>query len=45
MNLFNYCCINNSVASKPSIDDNNEFRHGFGAEESLPLTQGTPAVY
>ena len=29
---------------KSSSDDNPGFRHGFGAEASLPLTQGTPAV-
>ena len=29
---------------KSSSDDDSGFRHGFGAEASLPLTQGTPAV-
>ena len=29
---------------KSSSDDDPGFRHGFGAEASLPLTQGTPAV-
>ena len=30
---------------KSSSDDDPGFRHGFGAEASLPLTQGTPAVF
>ena len=29
---------------KFSSDDDSGFRHGFGAEASLPLTQGAPAV-
>ena len=29
---------------KSSSDDEPEFSHGFGAEASLPLTQGTSAV-
>ena len=29
---------------KSSSDDDPGFRHGFRAEASLPLTQGTPAV-
>ena len=29
---------------KSSSDDDPGFRHDFGAEVSLPLTQGTPAV-
>ena len=29
---------------KSSSDDDPGFRHGFGAEASLPLTQGAPAV-
>ena len=29
---------------KSSSDDDPGFRHGFGAEASLPLTQGVPAV-
>ena len=29
---------------KSSSDDDPGFRHGFGAEASLSLTQGTPAV-
>ena len=28
-----------------SSDDDPGFSHGFGAEASLPLTQGVPAVY
>ena len=30
--------------TKPSSDDYSGFRHGFGAETSLPLTQSAPAV-
>ena len=29
---------------KSSSDDDPGFRHGFGAEVSLPLTHGAPAV-
>ena len=29
---------------KPLSDDDSGFRHGFGAEASLPLTQSAPAV-
>ena len=29
---------------KSSSDDDHGFHHGFGAEASLPLTQGAPAV-
>ena len=32
------------LLTKPSSDDNSGFRHGFGAEASLPLTQSAPAV-
>ena len=32
------------IPIKSSSDDNPELRHGFGAEASLPLTQGAPAV-
>ena len=32
------------LPTKPSSDDDSGFRHGFGAEVSLPLTQSTPAV-
>ena len=30
--------------TKPSADDDSGFRHGFGAEASLPLAQSSPAV-
>ena len=29
---------------KPSSDDDSGFRHGFGAEASLPLAQSAPAI-
>ena len=32
------------LPTKPSLNDDSEFRHGFGAEASLPLTQSAPAV-
>ena len=32
------------LLTKPSSDDESGFRHGFGAETSLPLTQSAPAV-
>ena len=32
------------LLTKPSADDDSEFRHGFGAKASLPLTQSAPAV-
>ena len=32
------------LLTKPSSDDDSGFRHGFGAEASLPLTQSAPAV-
>ena len=32
------------LLTKPSSDDDSGFRHGFGAETSLPLTQSVPAV-
>ena len=32
------------LPTKPSSDDDSRFRHDFEAEESLPLTQKTPAV-
>ena len=32
------------LPTKPSLDDASGFRHGFGAESSLPLTQSAPAV-
>ena len=32
------------LLTKPSSDDDSGFRHGFGAEASLPLAQSTLAV-
>ena len=32
------------LPTMPSSDDDSGFRHGFGAEASLPLTQSAPAV-
>ena len=32
------------LLTNPSSDDDSGFRHGFGAEASLPLTQSVPAV-
>ena len=32
------------LLTNPSSDDDSGFRHGFGAEASLPLTQSAPAV-
>ena len=32
------------LPTKPSSDDDSGFRHSFGAEASLPLTQSAPAV-
>ena len=32
------------ILTKPSSDDDSGFRHGFGAEASLPLAQSAPAV-
>ena len=32
------------LPTKPSSDDDSGFRHGFGAEASLTLTQSAPAV-
>ena len=32
------------LPTKPSSDDDSGFRHGFGAEASLPLAQSAPAV-
>ena len=32
------------LQTKPSLDDESMFRHGFGAEVSLPLAQSAPAV-
>ena len=30
--------------TKPSSDDDSGFRHGFGIEASLPLTQSAPEI-
>ena len=32
------------LKTKPSSDDDSGFRHGFGAEASLPITQSAPTV-
>ena len=32
------------ILTKPSSDDDSGFRHGFGAEASLPVAHSTPAV-
>ena len=32
------------LPTKPSSDNDSGFRHNFGAEASLPLTQSAPAV-
>ena len=32
------------LPKKPSSDDDSRFRHGFGAEASLPLAQSAPVV-
>ena len=32
------------LLTKPSSDSNSGFRHGFGAEASLPLTQSAPVI-
>ena len=32
------------LLTKLSSDDDSEFRHGFGADKSLPLTQSAPEV-
>ena len=32
------------LLTKPSSDDDSGFKHGFGTEASLPLTQRAPAV-
>ena len=56
MYMYMYICIDRRyhtitdvyttalLLTKPSSDDDSEFRHGFGAEASLPLTQNAPAV-
>ena len=33
-----------SLLTKPSSDDDSEFRHGFGAKASLPQDLGAPSV-
>ena len=37
-------CTTALLLIKPSSDDDSGFRHGFGAEASLPLAQSAPAV-
>ena len=37
-------CTTALLLTKPLSDDDSGFRHGFGAEASLPLAQSTPAV-
>ena len=37
-------CTTALLLTKPSSDDDSGFRHGFGAEASLPLVQSAPAV-
>ena len=37
-------CTTALLLIKPSSDDDSGFRHGFGAEASLPLNQSAPAV-
>ena len=37
-------CITPLFLTKFSSDDDSGFRHGFGAEASLPLAQSAPAV-
>ena len=32
------------LPTKPSLDDDSGFMHGFGSEASLPLAQSTQAV-
>ena len=32
------------LSTKPSSDDDSDFRDGFGAKASLPLTQSSSAV-
>ena len=32
------------LQTKPSTDDDSGFKHGFGAEASLPLIQSAPVV-
>ena len=43
--IYKNCCKKAVLLPvKSSSDDDPGFRHGFGAEASLPLTQGAPAV-
>ena len=37
-------CITALLPRKPSSDDDSGFKHGFGAEASLPLAQSAPAA-
>ena len=37
-------CTTAWIPTKPSSNDDSGFRHGFGAEASLPLAQSAPAV-
>ena len=39
-----YHTITDVIPTKPSSDDESGFRHGFGAEASLPQAQNAPAV-
>ena len=39
-----YVCTSALLPTKPSSDDDSGFRHGFGAEATLPLGQSAPAV-
>ena len=41
---MNDVCTAALLPTKPSSDDDSGFRHGFGAEASLPLAQSAPAV-
>ena len=45
--IYKNCCKKKEAVLLPiksSSDIDPEFRHGFGAEASLPLSQGTPAA-
>ena len=39
-----HVCTTALLLTKPLLDDYSGFRHGFGAEASLPLAQSAPAV-
>ena len=41
--MIDFCTIE-LLLIKPSSDDESGFKHSFGAELSLPLTQSAPAV-